>query len=96
VPTSSPVARVATHSCFTDFCGAQWNSGRRYSQHDDERSGDLIEIDHDVTGFGSFADILAHATQSNGDTVIDFGNGDSLTLQHVRLNQLQSDSFVFV
>jgi hypothetical protein len=51
----------------------------------------------DVTAFSSirsFGDVLALATQSGADTVINFSNGDTLTLQGVVKGNLTGDDFV--
>ncbi len=40
-------------------------------------------------------DVLARATQVGPDTVIDFGNGDTLTLQNVTKTNLNTDDFLF-
>jgi hypothetical protein len=42
----------------------------------------------DVPGIFTLADIQSRATQQGADTVIDFGNGDTLTLQNVTLAAL--------
>jgi hypothetical protein len=49
-----------------------------------------------MTGFSTFAQVMAHAHQDGRDTVIDFGNGDSLTLQHVRMASLHAENFTFL
>jgi glucose/arabinose dehydrogenase len=52
----------------------------------------------DLTAFTTiqtFADVLSRATQSGADTVIDFGNGDIITLQNVSKDNLSTDDFVF-
>ena len=67
-----------------------------HSGHDDGLSAlrDLIEVD--VDGFAAFQDIVDHATQVDQNVVIDFGAGDSLTLQRIQLAKLNADSFTFV
>lgn len=55
---------------------------------------DTLELD--VDGFSSIDDILAHAVQSGADVVIDFGGGDSLTLEGTALASLNADDFRFV
>jgi Ca2+-binding RTX toxin-like protein len=87
----------------TDFSGARGRGegghGGRHGGggHDDDyRSGDLIEISSDLSGFDVFADILAHASQVGDNAVIDFGGGDTLTLQHTRVTSLHADSFAFI
>jgi Ca2+-binding RTX toxin-like protein len=87
----------------TDFSGSRSrfydHSDRGRGGRDDDdhgRYGDLIEISSDLTGFDVFADILAHANQVGDNAVIDFGSGDTLTLQHTRVANLHADSFVFI
>jgi hypothetical protein len=41
------------------------------------------------------SDVLAHATQTGADTVIDFGGGEMLTLRNVTKTDLSADDFVF-
>src|SRR3954447_18585959 len=51
----------------------------------------------DLTAFGSIhtlSDALSHATQAGADTVLDFGNGDTLTLQNVTKTSLTTEDFV--
>jgi Ca2+-binding RTX toxin-like protein len=43
----------------------------------------------------NFSDVLAHATQNGADTVINFGAGNSLTLQNVQKSALNADDFVW-
>jgi Ca2+-binding RTX toxin-like protein len=88
----------------TDFSGGR--GGRmdelmsrfagRHGEQGHDYSHDIIEVSHDLTGFAVFADVLAHASQVGRDAVIDFGNGDTLTLQHTRVANLHADSFTFV
>ncbi|MGL9621324.1 VCBS domain-containing protein [Bradyrhizobium sp. U531] len=47
-----------------------------------------------VPGVSSLADIQALATQQGSNTVIDFGNGDTLTLLNVTLSNLTAADFV--
>ena len=52
----------------------------------------------DVTSFANIRtldDVLARATQSGADAVIDFGNGDTITLQKVTKANLSADDFIF-
>src|SRR5262249_26420505 len=52
----------------------------------------------DLTGLSAVDDLsglLADAIQVGGDTVIDFGNGDKLTLQNTSASQLAADGFLF-
>jgi glucose/arabinose dehydrogenase len=56
-------------------------------------NGDRI----DLTGFANihtFSEILGHANQVGGNTVLDFGNGDTLTLLNVNKANLNIDDFV--
>jgi glucose/arabinose dehydrogenase len=51
----------------------------------------------DVTKFASIhtlTDVLAHANQAGGNTVINFGFGDTLTLQNVVKTSLSVDDFI--
>ena len=56
--------------------------------------GDRIDVT-DVPGIFTLADIQSRATQQGADTVIDFGNGDTLTLQIVTLAALVAGDFIF-
>jgi Ca2+-binding RTX toxin-like protein len=53
----------------------------------------------DVSGFGaafdSFAEVFSAASQVGADTVIDFGGGDTITLQNVTLGNLTAADFIF-
>ena len=49
----------------------------------------------DVPGILGLADIQSRATQQGANTVIDFGNGDTLTLQNVNLTALVAGDFIF-
>ncbi len=57
--------------------------------------GDVIEL----VGFGAnldtFADIAAVASQSGDDTVIDLGNGETLTILDTLASSLSVDDFLF-
>ena len=57
-------------------------------------SGDRL----DVAAFAGLklTDILNRATQVGADTLIDFGNGDTVTLQNVDRNKLNIDDFIGV
>jgi len=50
-------------------------------------SGDVIDL-RQVNAVASFADVMAAAAQIGGDTVMDFGNGDSITLLGVDVAHL--------
>lgn len=47
-------------------------------------------------GYASLADVQAHATETAGNTVVDLGGGETLTLLHVALANLHQDDFRFV
>ena len=55
---------------------------------------DVINL-QGMSSVHTLADILARATQSGADTVINFGGGDVLTLQNVTIGNLVSSDFVF-
>ena len=55
---------------------------------------DTVQFSKSV--FDSFADVLAHATQSGQDVVISAGASDSLTLKNVKLGALDRSDFHFV
>src|SRR5205807_9679175 len=48
-----------------------------------------------VNGIFSLADVNSHATQNGANTVIDFGGGDTLTLNGVTAANLVSTDFAF-
>ncbi len=54
-------------------------------------TGEVIEF-HDGV-FASAADVLTHATETAGNTVITFDTENSITLQHVALASLSQDDF---
>jgi hypothetical protein len=55
----------------------------------------IDEIDlRAFTGLHSLADVLALATQAGTDTVIDFGGGNTLTLQNVTKTALDASDFI--
>jgi hypothetical protein len=58
-------------------------------------SGDRIDISA-FAGVDTLAEVLAHARQSGNDTVFDFGGGDVLVLDNVRMTELHADDFVGV
>jgi Ca2+-binding RTX toxin-like protein len=47
------------------------------------------------TNIHTLNDVLAHAGASGSDTLINFGNGDTITLQHVLQTSLSVDDFIF-
>ena len=48
-----------------------------------------------VTGILNLADVQAIATQGGVNTVIDFGGGNTLTLDNVTLTNLTDNDFIF-
>src|SRR5262249_9776305 len=54
---------------------------------------DRIELDG-IPGINSFADVMAHASPSGSNTVINFGGGYTITLSNVSLASLSADDFV--
>ncbi|WP_170337070.1 calcium-binding protein [Ruegeria arenilitoris] len=56
--------------------------------------GDKIVLD--IEGVESFDDVLTAASQEGRNTVLDFGENDSLTLRNIRVFELESDDFSFV
>jgi hypothetical protein len=49
----------------------------------------------DMKGFGSFGDLKGHMHQDGADAVLDFGNGDVLTLNNVDFHDLSKADFQF-
>ncbi len=56
-------------------------------------AGDRVDLTR-VAGATDFNSVLAHAQDVNGDVVIDFGHGDTITLASLRVAQLAADDFV--
>ncbi|TWT10026.1 calcium-binding protein [Reyranella sp. CPCC 100927] len=56
-------------------------------------AGDRVDLTR-VAGVTDFNSVLAHAQDVNGDVVIDFGHGDTITLASLRVAQLAADDFV--
>jgi hypothetical protein len=54
-----------------------------------------VELHGFGASFDSFAEIIAAATQIGADTIIDFGGGQTLTLQNVALANLAAGDFLF-
>lgn len=50
----------------------------------------VIQSNINGTGIASYSDVVARATQSGSDVVIDLGNGNSVTLQNYTTAQLNS------
>ena len=56
---------------------------------------DKIELIGFGPAFDTFAEVIAAATQSGADTIIDFGGGDVITLENTMLAALHTDDFLF-
>jgi Ca2+-binding RTX toxin-like protein len=56
---------------------------------------DAVQLAGFGAAFDSFGEIIAAATQIGADTVIDFGGGQTLTLQNVTLANLDASDFLF-
>lgn len=57
-------------------------------------SGDVLDLRR-LTAAASFTDVMAAAAQVGEDTVIDFGDGDSITLLGVDSTQIEEQDFLF-
>ena len=55
---------------------------------------DVIDL-MGISAVGTIDDVRSIAGQAGGNTVIDFGNGDSITLSGVNVNDLDQDDFLF-
>ena len=53
----------------------------------------MIVLDRGSRPFDTFADLIAASSQVGNDVVIDYGNGHSLTLENLTINQLRPDDF---
>ncbi len=58
-------------------------------------AADAVQLAGFGAGFDSFAEVIAAATQVGADTIIDFGAGQTLTLQNVTLGALNAGDFIF-
>ena len=56
--------------------------------------GDVIDLRR-LTAAAAFTDVMAAAAQVGDDTVIDFGDGNSITLLGVDATQLEEQDFLF-
>lgn len=56
---------------------------------------DTIQLDIDL-GLQSFSDVLGLATQVGTDVVLDFGNGDSITIEDYQVADLEANDFSFM
>ena len=79
----------------TDFDQSSNNHGQSPGVFD-HAEGDTIDLTG-VAGIFTLDDVLSHVTSAPDDTntVIDFGYGDTLTLQNVTLGDLVDNDFVF-
>jgi Ca2+-binding RTX toxin-like protein len=59
-----------------------------------EDAGDTLQLDLGEA-YDSFAEVIAAASQSGGNTVLDFGSLGTVTLTGVTLSKLAADDFVF-
>lgn len=50
---------------------------------------DIIQLDN--SGYADIAEAMTHATQVDDDVVLDFGNGDGLTIENATLSQVIDD-----
>jgi Ca2+-binding RTX toxin-like protein len=57
-------------------------------------SSDVIDLRR-LTAAASFTDVMAAAAHVGEDTVIDFGDGDSITLLGVDSTQIEEQDFLF-
>jgi Ca2+-binding RTX toxin-like protein len=55
--------------------------------------GDKIDL-HGVAGATDFAAVMAHAQDVGGNTLLDFGAGEQMTLNHVDVASLHADNFL--
>ena len=58
-------------------------------------SEDVIDLSAFGADFDSFAEVFAAASQNGPNTVIDFGNGDRLSLWNLDVSSLHADDFIF-
>jgi len=56
---------------------------------------DLIRLFALGSAFDSFAEVIAASSDNGADTTIDFGGGNSITLQGVTVGDLHQDDFMF-
>lgn len=62
---------------------------------EDFQPGDAIRIIGFGTSIDTFAELIARATSSGGDTTISFGGGDFLVLKGVLVSELTASDFTF-
>jgi Ca2+-binding RTX toxin-like protein len=58
-------------------------------------NNDVIQLVGFGAAFDTFAEVMAAASQNGADVVIDFGSGQTLTLQNLTLAALASADFIF-
>jgi Ca2+-binding RTX toxin-like protein len=58
-------------------------------------NNDAVQLVGFGAAFDSFAEVIAAASQVGADTVIDFGGGQTLTLQNTTLASLAAGDFIF-
>ena len=70
--------------------------GRGRDEIEDFRDGDVIDLKARL-GVSDFGDLmgLARAADGGDDTVFNFGGGDRLRLEDVRMAELSVDDFLF-
>ncbi|SMX29592.1 Bifunctional hemolysin/adenylate cyclase precursor [Pelagimonas phthalicica] len=56
---------------------------------------DAIDLSGFGTGLAEFDDVMALASQQGDDVLLDFGNGDSILIQNVNLDDFTVDDFLF-
>ena len=76
------------HDVITDF-----NTGNSGWWWWHRSQADSIALD--ITGIESLDDVLDYASEAGGDVTFDFGNADVLTLQNIRLAQIDDSHFNF-
>ncbi|MCB2113841.1 MAG: hypothetical protein KDD85_09890 [Parvularculaceae bacterium] len=57
--------------------------------------GDVIRFKNPAAAFDTFAELMAAASQQGGDTLIDLGGGNSITLAGVFKSDLDQGDFIF-
>ncbi|MGJ8528309.1 hypothetical protein [Maritalea sp.] len=74
--------------------GDGWDGVSDFQTHNGGANGDVIEV-HGQTA-SNFAQLIANATEWNGDTYINLDNSEGMTLHGVSLSDLTSDDFNFI
>ncbi len=77
----------------------EFRQGHGNDTYDDFTVGmgteDVIELIAFGAAFDTFAEVLAAASQSGSDVVIDCGGGDSITIEDTTVAALHEDDFIF-